>query len=396
MRRTLPEPAGGLDLADAVAVNLNAMIGAGVFVALGAGADLAGPWLLLALVGGGAVAFATAIAPPSRLMGAAAVRAARFLAWMRLVACGAAAAAAGGMFAAYVAPQASAAVHRGTAAALVAALAALAAGGVTAPLRVQGVFLAVKVAALAFFVGLAVPLVDRANFRHAAPHGGHGLWPAAALMVFAYAGFQRASASARAEVQPPRASGPVSVLIATALYIVVAFAAVGVGGLLFSGRSRGGAEYDAPLLIAAAFTTFPGTARFLLTAGAVVAAVSIVPPIFEDIGVSIRRWLSRPFPRGSAWPAVAAGTAAAALAATVPVPDLIAFSACALLVVFAVTLAAADGHGAGRFFRWLVAACCLLLAGTLPRGAVEAAGAMAVIGLASAALFPLGSSTTGL
>jgi APA family basic amino acid/polyamine antiporter len=374
-------------MADAIAVNLNAMVGAGLFVALGIGADLAGPGLLLALVAAGAVAFAAAAAPASHLSGAAVVRVGRLHAWLTAMACVSAAAAGGGMFAAYVAPQASAGAHRGIAAGLLGVLTVIAAAGFRPSLRVQGAFLAMKVAALAFFVGLALPLVDRANFHHALPAGARGVWPAAALMVFAYAGFQRASASAWAEETPPRASGPVSVLLAMALNVVVAFAAIGVGGLLFSARNLAGGEYNAPLLIAAAFTTFPGTARFLLTAGAVIAAVSIVPPLIEDIGGAVRAWLPRPFPPARAWMAAGSGIAAAILAATVTVPALISFSAFAVLAQFALTLGAAGGLGAGRVVRWLVAASCLLLAATLPRGVVEAAGAMAIIGLAASSLF---------
>jgi hypothetical protein len=85
--------------------------------------------------------------------------------------------------------------------------------------------------------------------------------------------------------------------------------------------------------------------------------------------------------------AAGSGIAAAILAATVTVPVLISFSAFALLAQFALTLGAAGGLGAGRVVRWLVAACCLLLAATLPRGVVEAAGAMAIIGLAASSLF---------
>lgn len=371
--RRAPLKMPALDLADALVVNLNAMVGAGVFVALGMGADLAGPALLAAVVGAGALAVVAASAPRPRLTGEAARRVSRVSALLTLMAGIPAAAAVARMGAAYVVPTGSAVVQRGIAGALVVAVALAVAGGFRSTARIAGVFLAVKVGALAFFAGLALPLLDRANFHHALPSGGKGVWQAAALMVFACAGFGRASETS---AESPRAAAPVSVLVATALYMVVAFAAIGLGGLLFSAKDLAGNPYNAPLLIPASFTNFPAVARAALTLGAVAAAVSVLYTLLDGAARAVPEWLAKP-PVGGAMALMAAAAMAVALSAFATVSALIAFSAMAVLVLFALRLAAG-----GRLGLRLIAVAVLLMALALPASVVTLAGTVLVIGAA--------------
>lgn len=371
-----PESASRLDLADALAVNLNAIIGAGVFVALGIAADTSGPALLVAVCLAGALATLTAAASAPIVKSSRNV--ARGISWLTLMAGLPAAAAAAQMFSAYVAPDGSTALRHSLAVALIVATAALLFGGAKSTARMDGALLAVKIGALAFLVGLCVPLVDRSNFHRALPEGGGGVWKAAALLIFAYAGFGRSRD--RAQPGVPRIAGPAAVLIAAALYMVVAFAAIGLSGLLFSARDLAGHAYNAPLLIPAAFTNFPVAARAVIVVGAVAAAISLLITLLEDSTTALGAWTTSPISTRQ-WPAMVVALVMVFLTSIAPIHSLIAFSAAATLALFAVQLIVAGGAA-----RWILAVLCAALMAALPATVLLAAAIAALCGVASAAM----------
>lgn len=95
---------------------------------------------------------------------------------------------------------------------------------------VNAVLVAVKVTALTAFIVLAGPNVQPANFEPFMPYGFEGVMSAAALIFFAYVGFDAVSTAAE-ETRNPNRTVPIGVIaslgICTVFYILVAAAAVG-------------------------------------------------------------------------------------------------------------------------------------------------------------------------
>jgi basic amino acid/polyamine antiporter, APA family len=113
---------------------------------------------------------------------------------------------------------------------LVLAVSAVLIAGIRESARFNAVMVAIKLAVLALFCVLAFTAFDADNLKPFAPHGFSGIENAAALIFFAYIGFDAVSTSSE-EVRDPGRSLPRaiigSLLICTIIYIVVSFAAVG-------------------------------------------------------------------------------------------------------------------------------------------------------------------------
>jgi APA family basic amino acid/polyamine antiporter len=130
-----------------------------------------------------------------------------------------------------------------------------------------------KIAILVFFVVVGVFHIKSGNYSPWAPKGSGGTVDAAALIFFAYIGFDAVSTSGE-EARRPGRDLPIaiigSLLVATVLYIAVATVAV---GLAPSSKLAGS---DAPLSdaleIGAGFTW----AADILSVGALIAITSVV------------------------------------------------------------------------------------------------------------------------
>ncbi len=113
--------------------------------------------------------------------------------------------------------------------------------GTTESARVNAVLVTIKVVALTAFIALTLPKVDSANFNPFLPAGlfggfgsGVGAVGAAATIFFAYVGFDAVSTAAE-ETKNPQRNVPIgligSLLFCTVFYILVAAGAVGtIGG----------------------------------------------------------------------------------------------------------------------------------------------------------------------
>jgi basic amino acid/polyamine antiporter, APA family len=113
--------------------------------------------------------------------------------------------------------------------------------GTTESARVNAVLVAIKVTALTIFIILALPKAEMANFNPFLPAGvfggfgsGVGAVGAAATIFFAYVGFDAVSTAAE-ETRDPQRNVPIgligSLLFCTVFYILVAAGAVGtIGG----------------------------------------------------------------------------------------------------------------------------------------------------------------------
>jgi basic amino acid/polyamine antiporter, APA family len=155
---------------------------------------------------------------------------------------------------------------------LVLAVTALLIYGIRESARTNTVMVAVKILILVFFIVVGVFSINGDNFSPWAPNGFDGTVDAAALIFFAYIGFDAVSTSGE-EATDAQRDLPIaiigSLLIATLLYILVAITAV---GLAPSSKLAGS---DAPLSDAIKIGAGLDWAGDLLSFGALVAITSV-------------------------------------------------------------------------------------------------------------------------
>src|SRR4051812_48079695 len=155
---------------------------------------------------------------------------------------------------------------------LVLAVTALLIYGVRESARTNTVMVFVKIAILIFFIVVGVFSINGDNFSPWAPNGFNGTADAAALIFFAYIGFDAVSTSGE-EATDAQRDLPIaiigSLLIATLLYILVSIVAV---GLAPSDKLAGS---DAPLRDAIKIGAGLDWAGDLLSFGALVAITSV-------------------------------------------------------------------------------------------------------------------------
>jgi APA family basic amino acid/polyamine antiporter len=156
---------------------------------------------------------------------------------------------------------------------LVLAVSALLIYGVRESARTNTVMVITKVAILIFFVVVGVGSINGDNFSPWAPHGFNGTVDAAALIFFAYIGFDAISTSGE-EAENPSRDLPYAIigalLICTLLYIVVAVVTV---GLAPASKLAGS---DAPLATALKEGAGIGSwAADILSVGALIAITSV-------------------------------------------------------------------------------------------------------------------------
>src|SRR3954452_7252138 len=155
---------------------------------------------------------------------------------------------------------------------LVLAITALLVVGVRESARANSVMVLLKLAILVFFIVVGVTAFNGDNFTPFAPHGTSGVVDAAALIFFAYIGFDAVSCSGE-ESRRPAKDLPIaivgSLVIATALYILVAIVATGLA------PQKTLADADAPLTEAMQAGGFGWSAN-ILSIGALIAITSVV------------------------------------------------------------------------------------------------------------------------
>jgi APA family basic amino acid/polyamine antiporter len=103
--------------------------------------------------------------------------------------------------------------------------------GVRESARFNAAMVAVKGAAVLFFIGVGATWVEPANWTPFTPYGTSGVMAAAAVVFFAYLGFDAVSTTAE-EAKNPRRDLPIgiiaSLVICTALYLAVAAVLSGI------------------------------------------------------------------------------------------------------------------------------------------------------------------------
>jgi basic amino acid/polyamine antiporter, APA family len=213
---------------------------------------------------------------------------------------------------------------------LVLAMAALLTAGVRQSARTNTVMVITKLSILLFFIVVGFTAFHGCHFKPFQPHGFGGTMNAAALIFFAYIGFDVVSTSG-GEARDPGRSLPKaivgSLLIATVVYILVAIAAV---GLTPAGKLAGS---EAPLTDAVRQGAGLGNwAGDILSFGALVAITSVVltvlygqTRIFFSMSRDglVPRWFSKLNARRTPVRiTVLFGVLVAALAAFIPLSEL--------------------------------------------------------------------------
>jgi APA family basic amino acid/polyamine antiporter len=103
--------------------------------------------------------------------------------------------------------------------------------GVRESTRANNVMVVVKLLVLGLFVGLGGMHIDPANYRPFAPNGWAGIHQGAAIVFFAYIGFDAISTAAE-ETKNPQRNMPIGILgglaICTVIYVIVGIVATGL------------------------------------------------------------------------------------------------------------------------------------------------------------------------
>ena len=156
---------------------------------------------------------------------------------------------------------------------LVLAVAALLISGVRQSARSNTVMVITKLAVLVFFIVVAATAFNGDHFSDFAPNGFGGVETAAALIFFAYIGFDAVSTGSE-ETDNPQRNLPIAIIgslvIATILYILVSVAAVGA---LPADQLAGD---DSPLATALSEGAGLAWGADIVSFGALVAITSVV------------------------------------------------------------------------------------------------------------------------
>ncbi|MGH4032565.1 APC family permease [Actinomycetota bacterium Odt1-20B] len=400
---TQPELRRTLGVADAVVVGLGAMVGAGVFAALGPAAEAAGPGLLVGLGIAAAVAYCNATAS-ARL-------AARYPAsggtyvygrerlgefwgylagWAFVVGKTASCAAMALTVGAYAWPGQAHAVAAGA----VVVLTAVTYGGVQKSAWLARVIVAVVLAVLAAVVAVCLGsgAAEAGRLDVDLSGGAGGVLRAAGLLFFAFAGYARV-ATLGEEVRDPARTIPRAVRLALGITLCV-YTAVAVAALSVLGAG-GLAGATAPLADAVRAAGVPELAP-VVRAGAAVAALGSLLALVLGVSrtvLAMARDRHLPGALAAVHPRfrvphraeLVVGAVVAVLAATADVRGAIGFSSFGVLVYYAVANASAwtlSSSPLARVGPLVGGLGCVVLAFALPVGAVVAGSAVLGAGAA--------------
>jgi APA family basic amino acid/polyamine antiporter len=143
--------------------------------------------------------------------------------------------------------------------------------------RVNFIMVAIKLVVLTFFIVVAFANFSSANFTPFMPHGFNRVTTAAAIIFFAYIGFDAVSTGSE-EAKNPKRDLPFaiigSLLICTLFYILTAVGALGIATPAAMEKS------DAPLATALKDGAGISWAAWLLALGALIAITSVVLVVF--------------------------------------------------------------------------------------------------------------------
>jgi APA family basic amino acid/polyamine antiporter len=149
--------------------------------------------------------------------------------------------------------------------------------GVRESARANLVMVAIKLVVLTFFIVIALVNFSTKNFHPFFPHGGESVVSGAAIIFFAYIGFDAVSTGSE-EARNPSKDLPFaiigSLLVCTVFYVLTAVGAFGIA------KPETMAKSDAPLATALDEGAGIPWAAWILALGALIAITSVVLVIF--------------------------------------------------------------------------------------------------------------------
>ncbi len=150
--------------------------------------------------------------------------------------------------------------------------------GIRESARFNMLMVAVKLVVLGFFVLVSLKFVKPDNWTPFAPNGFSGIGAGAAVVFFAYIGFDAVSTCAE-EVKNPKRDMPIgiigSLVICTVIYILVA--AVFTGMMPYPALSKlTSSEQAEPLTMAMRYVAMPGWMVGLVAFGSVIAHTAVL------------------------------------------------------------------------------------------------------------------------
>ncbi|MDE1849541.1 MAG: amino acid permease [Candidatus Micrarchaeota archaeon] len=275
-----------LTLLDALAINIGAIIGAGIFVISGIAAGSAGPAAIVSIMIGAAIAVFTGICYAElahvyaeeggtyeysrEILGNYIGFIAGFLSIIgAIIVTSAVSISFGGYFLSIFN------LHSGSgivAVALIAFLGAINYFGVKSSARASAILTVVKILVLAFFIVVGLFFIKPSNYVPFDPKGLNGIFVASAFIFFAYTGFARIT-NLGEEVKNAREVIPKAILdsivISCVIYLLVM--------LVFIGMVPYGSVADskAPLEAAVAYATHNPYFSYVIAAGALLATVNV-------------------------------------------------------------------------------------------------------------------------
>ncbi|TFB51494.1 APC family permease [Cryobacterium tagatosivorans] len=394
-----------LGLGRAIIVGLAAMIGAGVFYVWAPAAAAAGTGLLIGLVIAGVIASLNALSSAQLAMaypvsgGAYAFGRATLGPWWGFAAgwlflagktasAGAIALIAGG----YLWPEQS----RAVAVAAVVVLGAVNMAGIrtTAGVSAAIVFTVLGGLLVVFAViGLGGSLAEaRLDLGTITDAGWYGILQSAGLLFFCFAGYAR-MATLGEEVRDPRHTLPRAIITALGITLVI-YAVIGVLCVTILGPAVLATSTSPLADVLGGDEPWTGLARMVAAVACLGSLVGILAGLSRTgLAMARERDLPGPLSRISTRthaPVVAEATVGIAAIAGILLLDparLVGFSACAVLVYYAIAHLSALRQGPAdrwlpRVIQYAGVAGCLLLAVTLPWQGVLAAAAWLAVGLA--------------
>ncbi|MFD5176016.1 APC family permease [Nocardia sp. NPDC058379] len=389
-----------LGVRDSVVIGLGAMVGAGVFAALGPAAGVAGSWLLVALGVAAVVAYCNAMSS-ARLAAVYPVSGGTYVygrerlgefwgylaGWGFVVGKTASCAAMALTVGSYAWP----AQAHGVAVGVVVVVTAINYVGVQKSALATRVIVGLVLAVLAAVVVVGIGGDHSAATVLDAEIGAYGVLQAAGLLFFAFAGYARI-ATLGEEVRDPARTIPRAIMLALAGALVV-YALVAVAALLTLGS--GGLAAAGDPLARVVEAAGAGWLVPVVRAGAVLAAAGSLMALILGVSrttLAMARDGHLPRPLAAVHPRyavphraeLAVGAVVAVLAATVDLRAAIGFSSFAVLTYYlianlsAATLTTAEGRPP-RWVPVLGALGCVVVGFALPIGSVLAGlGVLAV------------------
>ncbi len=161
---------------------------------------------------------------------------------------------------------------------IVAAITVVLVWGIKESARFNFVMVAIKLVVLGFFVFVSFKFVKPAHWHPFAPNGVHGVITGAAIVFFAYIGFDAVSTTAE-EAKNPKRDMPIgiigSLIICTVIYAVIA--AVFTGMIPYSALVKTLSSQQAePLTLAMKYASMPNWMVGVVAFGSVVAHTAVL------------------------------------------------------------------------------------------------------------------------